>query len=167
MIYIDCGFYVGKALEKYQELGLVNSDTTIYAFEANPELVVPDYVRAEAVWTDDKGVTFQIGGRNDASSIKGTSGHGDPKLVRVPSLDFSKFVSKLPDDYIICSMDIEGSEYKVLEKMLEEKTIDKIDFLDIELHHRMMSDYTEEDSQELINKLLARGIAVRLKVPLI
>lgn len=165
MIYIDCGFYVGKALESYKEKGLLN-DAWIYAFEASPELEVPDFVRPEAVWIDDKGVDFQIGGRNDASSIKGTSGHGEPRLVEVPSIDFSKFVADLPDEYIICNMDIEGAEFTVLRKMLDEGTIDKIDLLDIEFHHRLMLDKTPQDSQELINEIITRGVALRLKVPL-
>lgn len=166
MIYIDCGFYVGKALEKYQQFGLVDSNTTIYAFEANPELTVPNFVELAAVWTDNKGVTFQIGGRHDASSIQGTSGHGNPQLIQVPSIDFSKFVAELPDDYIICNMDIEGAEFPVLRKMLIEGTIDKIDLLDIEFHHRLMSDETPEDAQELIDQLIIRT-AVKLKVPLL
>lgn len=166
MIYLDLGFYAGKALEKYQQLGLVDKNTTIYAFEASPELVVPDFVRPEAVWVDDKGVTFQIGGRNDASSIKGTSGHGEPRLVEVPSIDFSKFVADLPDEYIICNMDVEGAEFPILRKMLKEGTIAKIDLLDIEFHHRLMLNETADSAQKLINEIIGRGIALRLKVPL-
>lgn len=169
-IFLDCGFYVGVALQKYIDAGVVDDTWTVYAFEPSPEIEITDTpipieVIKKAVWTNDGKVTFQIGGRNDASSILGTSGHGDPKLVTVPSMDFSEFVAKLSKAYIICSMDIEGSEYRVLEKMLSKGTIDRINVLDIEFHDRLMADKTQQDSQELINKLMLRT-AVRLKVPL-
>lgn len=169
-IFLDCGFYAGVALHKYIDAGVVDNSWKVYAFEASPEIEINTYpwveVIRKAVWTDTGEVTFQIGGRNDASSVQGTSGHGNPKLVTVPSIDFSHFVAKLPKGFIICSMDIEGSEYRVLEKMLNKGTIDRINILDIEFHDRLMLDKTIDDSQELIDKLIIRT-AIRLKVPLI
>lgn len=156
-IFIDCGYYAGKALEQYDLKGW-----KIYAFEPNPDIEVPDFVRREAVWVSDGEVTFQIGGRHDAASIEGTGGHGDPKLIKVPSIDFSKFVSELPQ-VDICSMDIEGAEFKVLEKMLEDKTIDKIKLLDIEFHHRLMIGYEPDDARDLVKRIKARGVKVKFK----
>lgn len=166
MIYIDCGFYAGGALQKYKDSGIVGEPWLIYAFEPNPEIKSDRELIRKAVWISDGEVTFQIGGRDDASSIKGTGGHGDPRLIQVPSMDFSLFVAALPDEFTICSMDIEGAEFAVLEKMLDERTIDKIDILDVEFHHRLMADKSLEDAQELLTKLLTKT-AVRLKVDLI
>lgn len=175
MIFIDCGFYAGNALKSYKDRGIVDKAWTIYAFEPNPLLDIVTPIETlelpvrpfqKAVWTSDGEVTFQIGGRDDASSVLGTGGHGDPQLLKVPSIDFSKFVTDLPDEFIICSMDIEGAEFSVLEKMLEDGTIDKINILDVEFHHRLMENKTLEDAQELLIKLLTKT-AVRLKVNLI
>lgn len=175
MIFIDCGFYVGNALKIYMEKGIVDESWTVYAFEPSPELEVEKRIEdffpgmniqliKKAVWTKDGSVSFQIGGRNDASSIKGTSGHGDPRIITVPSMDFSKFVSEL-DGFIICSMDIEGAEFSVLEKMLTEDTISKIDLLDVEFHHRLMLEKDQDDAQKIIDQLITKT-AVKLKVGL-
>ncbi len=175
MILLDAGFYAGKALEQYIDRGIVDDTWTVYAFEPNPDIDIEKQVERfnlpvdiikKAVWIKDGKVKFQIGGRDDSASIQGTTGHTTPKIVKVPSIDFSKFVSKLPDVYTICSMDIEGSEFRVLEKMLKEHTIDKIDFLDIEFHHRFMNGYSPEDAEELIKQIKSRGVKVKLKVEL-
>jgi hypothetical protein len=104
MIYLNCGYYAGNDWNRFEPA----PDWTIYAFEPNPELEVPDFVIRKAVWTEETEVDFAIGGRNDAASIKGTSGHSDPKMVKVQTIDFSKFVSELPDEPIICTMDCRG-----------------------------------------------------------
>lgn len=170
-IYLDCGFYVGNALKQYMERGEVDASWAIHAFEPNPDIEIDNplvILHREAVWTDDGEVTFVIAGRHDAASIKDTSGHEvGSREVTVKSIDFSKFVKELPKGDVICSCDIEGAEFLVLEKMLEEDTIDRIKILDIEFHHRLMTDKTEEDSQKLINEIEKRGVEVRLKVPLI
>ena len=63
-------------------------------------------------------------------------------------------------------MDIEGAEFAVLEKMLKENTIDKINILDIEFHHRLMNDKTPDDARELIRQIKERGVKIKLKVGL-
>jgi FkbM family methyltransferase len=163
MIYIDCGYYVGAA----KELNCVQNDWTLYGFEAHPGLEVPKWVKRKAVWINDDKVKFNIGGRDDAASIDGTSGHteGTPQ-IEVQAFDFSKFVGDLPNDMIICSMDIEGAEFPVLEKMLDDGTMDKITFLDVEFHHRIMGEAKgPEDAKYLIKRIQDLGVIIHLKVP--
>jgi FkbM family methyltransferase len=167
-IYLDCGFYSGMTLQRYLDKGIVDKSWIIYAFEPNEELKKREFpvdiiMSNAAVWIKDGTVTFDIGGREDSSCIEGTAGHTDPKKIKVPSIDFSKFVRELPEAYIACSMDIEGAEFKVLEKMLEEHTIDKIDFLEIEFHHRLMNGYEPEDAEKLIKQIEERGVKIKLK----
>ena len=52
-----------------------------------------------------------------ASSVDkvGLKWNGYATKIKTKSIDFAKFISKLPEDaYIICKMDIEGSEFPVL-----------------------------------------------------
>lgn len=177
-IFLDVGFYRGMTLRRYIDQGIVDKSWKIYAFEPNPDLNtkqhiadffgdVPIKLIESAVWTEDGATTFHISGRDDAAGIAYLTGHTAPKEVRVPTVDFSEFVKKLPEDsYVICSFDAEGAEYEVLEKMIEDDTINRINELDIEFHHRLMSLETAEDSQDLIDEILSRGIKLRLKVPL-
>lgn len=162
MIYLNCGYYAGNDWKRFEP----TPDWTIYAFEPNLELEVPDFVSRKAIWTEDGEMEFAIGGRNDAASIKGTSGHSDPRMVKVQTIDFSKFVSELPDEPIICTMDCEGSEFPVLEKMLKDGTIKKITLLDIEFHHRIMNDYDSDDARDLLNRIRKEGVLVCLRIPL-
>lgn len=175
MIFIDAGFWEGRALEIYKQKGLVDDSWTIYAFEPNPVLDVqhdidriglPVKFIKKAVWTEDGRKTFKISGRPDAASLTGTSGHGDSQIVRVQTIDFSKFVSNLPNEPIICNMDIEGAEFFILPKMIEDGSIDKIDILEVEFHHRLMADYEKSDSENIITELYRHNVKVIIKVPL-
>lgn len=160
-VFLDCGYYVGQVHKYYPQ------NWKTYAWEANPKLEVPDWVERKAVWVADGRVKFQLGGRNDASSIVGTTGHGTPELVTVPSFDFSKFVADLPEsEAIVCSMDIEGAEFPVLRKMIVDGSAKRLTLLDVEFHHRIMVDETPESAEEIIRELENMGVIVRLKVEL-
>jgi FkbM family methyltransferase len=172
-IYLDAGFYCGNALQKLLDAGTIDKTWKIIAFEPSNNIDIEDKVAKfdldielikKAVWVDDKGVTFWESGRENAGFIAGTSYSGAPiKKRKVPSIDFSYFVSQLPRAYIYCSMDIEGSEYNVLEKMIKDGTINRINVLEVEFHHRFMKDYDKEDSLAIISELKKRNINVILK----
>ena len=163
MIYLDCGYYIGDA----EKSNCVDDTWTRFGFEPHPGIEVPEYVLRKAVWIKDGTMKFNIGGRNDASSLEGTSGHSDPVTIEVETIDFSEFVKNLPPEPIVCSMDIEGAEFAVLEKMIKDNTIYKIRFLDIEFHHRIMGDAKgPDDARSLIKQIQDRGVIIKLKVPL-
>lgn len=171
MIYIDCGFYAGKALEYYAHF--FDKDTTVYIFEPNPNIPVEAHIdrfpdlniiwKKQAVWTEDGKAMFSTGEREDAARL--TDVRKSPgEEVEVETIDFSKFVADLPDDKITVSMDIEGAEYPVLRKMLEEGTAQKITLLDIEFHDRLLTDEDPASSSLLRRTLEAEGILVKLKI---
>lgn len=162
MIWIDAGYYYGAATDLMEP----QDDWDIYAFEPNLELEIPGWVSREVLWIKDGTVKFKLNrDRNDASSIN--SGISDFTEVEYPCINFSRFVKQLSNDVIVCSMDIEGAEFKVLEKMLKDNTIDKITVLDVEFHHRLMNEYDDDDARDLIKRIRERGVVVMLKVPLI
>lgn len=170
-IFLDCGYYVGKALEYYAPL--MDKDWVVYAFEPNTELNVDETSKRfpfkvgwvkKAVWTEDGKLEFAVANRDDASHISQLRTNTD-KRITVPCVDFSRFVDELPtDSTIVCSMDIEGAEFPILEKMLEENTIDKIDLLDIEFHDRLFDDKSAEDSSNLRKAIESRKVLVKLKI---
>jgi len=168
-ILLDCGFYTGAATRNLLRQGVIDKDWVVYAFEPNPEIDIEEIVKEfpmkvethrEAVWTKGGTKDFKVATRANASHLKGTAGHDPKNIVRVPTIDFSSFVANLPEAFIWCSMDIEGAEYKVLEKMIKEGTIDKINVLEIEMHDRFVADYTFEDSEKLKKDIRERGIKV-------
>ena len=175
--FLDCGFYVGQILKEYIERGEVTDEWAVVVFEPNEELDVQadldrlfptaEWVK-KAVWIHDEGVDFWISQRNNASYIDGMSQNAPEKKITVESLDFSNYVKNLPEqvDKIICSMDIEGAEFPVLDKMIKDGSIDRIDILDVEFHNRVTS-VSIERTHELYNEIIKRGVEVRLKVPVI
>ena len=63
--------------------------------------------------------------------------------VTVPTINFSEWIlnniHKNPGDTVIVKLDIEGSEYSVLEQMLEDGSINLIDELLVEFHHHFFT----------------------------
>lgn len=173
-VFIDAGYYIGKALEYYAPF--LDDSWTVFAFEPNTELDVEENLKRfpfpvrwiqKAVWTEDGEVEFRLGGRNDASHIDGIRDSVDRKIT-VPTINFSKFVSTWADkaDVICCSMDIEGAEYPVLRKMIEDGTASKLDLLDVEFHHRLLETEDNATSSTLRQELEGLGVLVKLKLEL-
>lgn len=170
-IFLDVGYYVGKAVEYYAPL--MDETWDVYVFEPNTELDVEESLKRfpfkaqwikKAVWTEDGEVEFRLGGRNDASHIDTIRSSTDRKIT-VPCLDFSRFVAGLPEDaVIVCSFDGEGAEFPVLRKMLAERTAQRISLLDIEFHHRLLTTEDEASASTLRRELEAEGILVKLKL---
>jgi FkbM family methyltransferase len=98
-----------------------------------------------------------------ASSIDGIGfvygGYSTP--IEVESVDFSKFVKELPENAnIICKLDIEGSEFEVLRKMIDEGTINRISKFFVEFHERFMPNESVQSKDELVNQIRNKGIEI-------
>lgn len=175
-IFLDCGFYAGGAMKHYQEQDIIDKSWTIYAFEPYPREDIKNLLEArlplkvnliqKAAWINDDGIDFVLKGREDAHHLWFDGADQGETITHVDTIDFPEFVANLPEAYIICNMDIEGSEFRVLEQMLKDGSIMRLDELDVEFHHRLLNEYDEEDSQKLIDRILARGVKLRLRVPL-
>lgn len=170
-IFLDCGYYVGKALEYYAPF--IDESWEVYAFEPMPQKEIkeslarfpfPIKLIKAAVWTEDGTAQFSMGEREDAGRLSKVRTSSEHK-TKVKTVDFSKFVAQLPEDSIIaCSMDIEGAEFPVLNKMLQDKTIKRISLLDIEFHDRILKDIDEGDSSRLRRAIEGEGVLVKLKI---
>jgi FkbM family methyltransferase len=82
------------------------------------------------------------------------------KSIQVNCIDFSNYLKKnfTKDDYVICKMDIEGAEYEVLGKLIDDGTINLIDEIYIEWHnHLLKSNY---NTQIFIDEIRSRNIKV-------
>jgi len=145
-IFIDGGADNGKVFHAFIVMsGYLDDKWEIFAIEPNPNVIgqIPRFpnltIIEKAMWTNDGTIDFYLDmaeNRSSAGSLfeKDTS---KPKLVTVESMDFSQWIKRnfTLNDYIILNMDIEEAEYAVLEKMLEEKTIQYIDRLFVEFNY--------------------------------
>ena len=64
----------------------------------------------------------------------------------VECVDFSEFIKKFnKEDYIIVKLDVEGAEYPILEKMIEDGTIDYVNEFYIEWHNHILKDKFDQN----------------------
>jgi FkbM family methyltransferase len=187
-IFLDCGTHLCEGLIDFYNRGIINESYEIHTFEANPACNINDRIKQiplnittynSAVWIEDGFVYFNqehhkkynTGSPTDgfsdrdgwASSVDGIGFNyrGYEDKIKIPSINFSKFVSELPlNSNIICKMDIEGSEFSVLRHMIQEKTICKIKEIYIEFHERFMPSESNESKQKLINDITELGTVV-------
>ena len=146
-IFIDAGAHDGCSVRKFRRETDKDSSYFIYSFEANPEFskyfkdIKNHTLIIKAVWIENGKKEFYTSKetlRAGGTLIKGKkSGQLDKSHpIVVETLDFSEWILKnlSKDDFIILKMDIEGAEYQVIPKMLDDGSFDYINELWIEWH---------------------------------
>ena len=80
------------------------------------------------------GPLFELMDRSDAPQRDKLRFHEE--VIQVECIDFSAWMKDnlSPDDNIILKMDIEGSEFRVLPKMIDDDTMDYVNALIVEWH---------------------------------
>jgi FkbM family methyltransferase len=151
-IYIDGGARIGESLDMFlnDRKDLLGCD--VHFFECNDshlEILTKikeenkNYnfiVHSDALWSENGEMDFYISidkwgdaGCTLRPEKREKLDLENPKKVK--TIDFSEFLNQFnDDDYIIVKLDIEGAEYKVIERILETKSINKINELYIEWH---------------------------------
>lgn len=135
-ILIDCGAHVGLVSLRWRQLF---PSASITAIEADPEIGILleanlasagfENVRVikKAVWVDDNGVKFNQSGLDNGNvDLNGKSG------ITVASVDLASIIAEEVD---FLKMDIEGAEYKVLQRLSDTKKLSNISRIVIEFHH--------------------------------
>lgn len=176
-VYLDLGTHYGQGLREFIDRFKMDESWIIYTFEANPNtfkifteeyLKLTPYVRSvNAAVSDYTGsMTLNLetppneGDTGMGSSVisldiwdpwgNNTSGTHFKKQVDILCFDFSKFVLEnfAREDNIIVKMDIEGSEYNVLEKMIRDDSISYLNHISVEWHSRFFKNKSEIEERE-------------------
>ena len=166
-IFIDCGGYNGDTIRGFVKTKQYkSSDFEIYSFEPVVELTL-EYPKMSnihyynwAVWDEDCELDFYIDcsrKRRTGSTIfenRRRKSKNFRRSIKVKCFDFSQWIldNFNREDYIFIDMDIEGSEYRVLNKMIRDGSIQYIDKLKVEFHLRSMHDL--EEDHDSINSFL-------------
>lgn len=155
-IFIDCGFNQGKVMGLFA--GAL-PDFTFYGFEANTSFR-PQAERLKRQYRNVRDLSFAAVSDRDgeapfwlAGALNGAHIQEGSTLVRgkdehqtdfegeaqmVKTIDFSNWLKNLAAQdqrpFIALKMDIEGSEYDVLEDMFARGAIDPLNYLMIEFH---------------------------------
>jgi len=174
-IFIDVGAYDGDTIEQFLNWGkLVDnpSEYKIYAFEPNPNML-PELrkkvgnieIIESAAWVDDNGTEFAVDttetpiGSTVMSSKKNIWDNFEK--IKVATIDFSNWLKQFKGDHVVIKMDIEGAEFPVLRKMIDDGTITIADKIFVEFHPNKVQDYTSTDKENLINEIKSLGVNIQ------
>ena len=168
-VFLDCGAHKATSIKKFREEYPNANDYEIISFECNPKFKeilenVDDVTfHNKAVWIEDNRLKFYLGHGASSSLIYGkTRGNLDfDNPIEVDGIDLSKWITDnlSEDDYIILKMDVEGAEYEILNKMLNDNSIKYVNKLYIEFHGSRVFK-TREDTKEIRNRLKEIGLKV-------
>ncbi len=154
---IDCGGWKGDSIEFLRKQF---GNYTVHTFECNP--VFFSYynnfenhiLHKKAVWIFNGDVTFYL---QDNPLWDGHSICKEKSNVKYPitvkCIDFSKWIldNFTKEDELFLKMNIEGAEYKVLDKMLKDNSIDYFNKqLIISFHQERYTDITSLENQNRI-----------------
>jgi len=150
-LFIDCGGYDGCSALKFL-LSFPEFDAV--TFEPNPAMWryfsgIPTKLIKKAAYTYDGSIPFRIDAVDGTGSSlveskkvdnKGLMTNEESPLIEASCIDLSAFVARMATEYdkIVLKLDVEGAEYDILEKMLDEGTVSLVDQLYCEFHHEKM-----------------------------
>tara|TARA_R110002051_G_scaffold68129_2_gene122806 strand:- start:8182 stop:8799 length:618 start_codon:yes stop_codon:yes gene_type:complete len=169
--FIDCGAHCGESiLTAKQRFG---NDINVISFEPVPglakqlqEIHKDDptvHIQNSAVWINDEIKKFHLSEEyTDGSSLLNSLNNlRNNHYLDIPCFDFSSWIAKTfsEEDYIILKLDIEGAEYEVLNKLIEDKNISLINELWGEWHDMKIKDeYTQILAKKVYNYLKTENI---------
>jgi FkbM family methyltransferase len=141
-VFIDCGAYDGASVRKFKSETPDFEEWEVYSFEAD-KTCWPEWpcegveVIKKAVWIEDGTIEFNVPGvKTASSSIVRWNGQVKPDVVEC--IDLSKWIMEEfdEDDHIFLKLDVEGAEYEILRKMINDGSMDYIDRLNGEFHNK-------------------------------
>jgi FkbM family methyltransferase len=180
-IFIDGGAHKGEAIEVLLDKRTDLKGCDVHFFEPNEDLISvleeisvnnKEYninIYHSALWKEDGEIDFleSIARWNTLASTVVPSmneiwglklDRDNPKKVKSTSL--SNFLKKCNnEDYIVVKLDIEGSEYFVIEDLFKTGEIEKINELYVEWHDHFFP-HLKTKGSELKNKLSKTNIKI-------
>lgn len=123
------------------------SSYEVFVWEPNPkhnekyDAIAKQYefTLIHAAATTEDGFTYLDGFGGDnavGATVLNHKGTSEKTGLKVEQKDFSKWLKEqfTTDDYLICKIDVEGSEYSILPKMIADGTLCLCDRLSVEWH---------------------------------
>lgn len=182
-VFLDCGSNCGQGLRAFISMYGIDKSWFVEAFEPNPLCNLEEHtkdlnnkvnikINNSAIFDYNGTVEFsQMIENSEGSSVKCLMSKGvcaDPNnasyrkhnsIIEVKCKDLSDILKQYDqNDFILVKLDIEGSEFNVIRKLLNDNTICKINDLYVEWHTQYV--YGEDDTtvQELKNSIINKGV---------
>lgn len=167
-VFIDGGAHFGESTKAFKSTKLYKKfPWKIYAIEANPNIIDkiprgPDIIVInKAAWIYDGTIDFWLALPGDTRSSVYKKEQYNKEKITIACFDFGRWLKKnfSKKDYIILSLDMAGSEYEVLEKMILDRSIEYVDRLYVEFSCEMfiskknLEDEAYERAYSIIQKV--------------
>jgi FkbM family methyltransferase len=175
-VFLDLGTHFGQGLQDFIKRFNMDSTWNIHTFEANPTTykIFLEGFRQEVPWVKAHNLAISDYNGSITINIETPPGEGDTgqgtsiidldhwapwdgtlrdnfqRQEQVLCMDLGQFIRHnfTPEDNIIVKMDIEGAEYRVLDKMIQDGTLNWINHLAIEWHSRFFTNVEEMRERE-------------------
>lgn len=136
----------------------------------------------KGVWVENKTLKFRpektsisYGSRNDGAgstfidgddwNIKNNNNIGGGDFLdeyNIEVIDFNEFLLNLKEvDFLLVKMDIEGSEYEILRRIIKTNSISIINDIYVEFHDWAMKSENVYTTNELINTIENKGVNIK------
>ena len=168
-IYISLGSNKGSEFLAFKKSKIYSEDFIIYAFEPEPRCFrhiekvkeeVPNIIHIKkCAYHSDEIVSFNVGNNTVSGTLRSDKRNGlTSQTQMMQAIDICKWMNENinEDDYVIMTMDIEGSEYDVLPHMLLNKCSTFINKFYIQFHGKKMKDETIQLEKQLKKELTER-----------
>tara|TARA_B100000902_G_scaffold126881_2_gene126349 strand:+ start:605 stop:1225 length:621 start_codon:yes stop_codon:yes gene_type:complete len=165
-IILSCGSNKGGEFDAWLSSKIYDPEVLIYAFEPEPrcfsfieekQKLMPNITHVKcAVSTIDGIEQWNVGNLTVSGTLRQDKNWGlTGEKVMIQTLNFSNWLKEniKEDDYVFCTMDIEGSEYDVIRDLFGTGAIDLInkfyvEFHDVKLHTNM------QDEEKKLKKMI-------------
>ena len=174
-VFIDLGCHDGDSIKEFCKwlvpLHEKGQEVEIYGVDPNPKFpelwkrvdlpIKVTWINA-AAWVSRGSIKFLLDETDKAfgSTLLKEKSISDPKTIMVDTFDFSEFLKQFKDDSVVVKMDIEGAEFAILERLLNEGTINIIEMLYLEWHDRKMEPKFRSKRYELIELMKKTNVEV-------
>jgi len=151
-VLISLGSNKGGEFLAFKESNIYTDDFIIYAFEPEPRCFsyiedvqkkVPNITHIKkAVSTYDGTATFSVGNLTVSGTLREDKNWGlTGQKVEVETVDFVRWFKENinEDDYVIITVDIEGAEYDVMEKMIQDGCVSRVNKMYLEFHSNKLN----------------------------
>lgn len=158
-IFLDCGSNIGQGFEHFHKV--YGDDYDYHLYEPNPncfKILEEKYSDRSNIFLNQTAVynkecelelyfkePTSVGGSiNTDHNSRGYS-YKDVDVVLTKCLDLSKIISEFDeDDEIVLKLDVESSEYDILESLIESKIIFRLSKIYCEFHSQYMKDSSKK-----------------------
>ena len=178
-IFIDGGTHFFEGLQQFLKIYNIDTNWEVVTFEGSPDICKsPQYKKNlkklqnkthitplnKCLGDNNKICEFMIPQQNIYNVIGCIDNYHQfnldtCKIYKVEEISLSDYIKNNfnKEDYIICKLDIEGAEYKVVKNLIDTNIIEYINDIYVEWHHdnqwghKFPKTYSVEDQQKYLH----------------